>query len=50
VIVGLADELGIPVKYVGVGEDVDDLRDFRADEFVAALFGETSAGRGGEAA
>jgi fused signal recognition particle receptor len=38
VIVGLADEFGIPVKYVGVGEGVEDLRDFSADEFVAALF------------
>jgi fused signal recognition particle receptor len=39
VIVGLADELGIPVRYVGVGEAVDDLRDFDAREFVDALFG-----------
>jgi fused signal recognition particle receptor len=39
VIVGLADEFGIPVRYVGVGESVDDLRDFSADEFVDALFG-----------
>jgi fused signal recognition particle receptor len=40
VIVGLADEFGIPVKYVGVGEAVEDLRDFSADEFVDALFAE----------
>src|SRR5215472_635561 len=40
VIVGLADELGIPVKFVGVGEGVEDLRDFSAEEFVAALFDE----------
>jgi len=38
VIVGLADEFGIPVKFVGVGEGVEDLRDFSADEFVEALF------------
>jgi fused signal recognition particle receptor len=38
VIVGLADEFGIPVKYVGVGEGVEDLRDFHAVEFVDALF------------
>ncbi len=38
VIVGLADELGIPVKFVGVGEGVEDLRDFSAQEFVDALF------------
>ncbi len=39
VIVGLADEFGIPVKYVGVGEGIEDLRDFEAAEFVDALFG-----------
>lgn len=38
VIVGLADEFGIPVQYVGVGEGIEDLRDFSADEFVDALF------------
>ncbi len=40
VIVGLADEFGIPVKYVGVGQTVEDLRDFSAEEFVDALFSE----------
>ena len=39
VLVGLADEFGIPVRYVGVGETLDDLRDFDAEEFVDALFG-----------
>jgi len=43
VIVGLADRFGIPVKYVGVGEGVEDLRDFEAEEFVAALFAEDDA-------
>jgi fused signal recognition particle receptor len=38
VMVGLADEFGIPVEYVGVGERVEDLRDFSAEEFVEALF------------
>jgi fused signal recognition particle receptor len=38
VIVGLADEFGIPVNHVGVGEAVEDLRDFAAEEFVEALF------------
>ena len=38
VIVGLADAFGIPVKHVGVGESVEDLRDFSADDFVDALF------------
>jgi fused signal recognition particle receptor len=40
VIVGLADEFGIPVHYVGVGEGIEDLRDFDAREFVDALFDE----------
>ncbi len=38
VLVGLADEIGIPVQYIGVGEGVEDLRDFSADQFVDALF------------
>jgi len=38
VIIGLADEFGIPIEYVGVGESVEDLRDFSAEEFVDALF------------
>ena len=40
VIVGLADEFGIPVKSVGVGERVEDLREFDAESFVDAIFGE----------
>ena len=40
VIIGLAAKFGIPVKYVGVGETVEDLRDFSAEEFVDALFSE----------
>ena len=40
VIVGLADQFGIPVKFVGVGESVDDLREFEAREFADALFGD----------
>ncbi|MFP8873542.1 MAG: signal recognition particle-docking protein FtsY [Myxococcota bacterium] len=40
VIVGLADEFGLPVRYVGVGEGVEDLRDFDAESFVDAIFGE----------
>ena len=40
VIVGLADEFGLPVRFVGVGEGIEDLRDFDASEFVDALFDE----------
>ena len=38
VLVGLADAFGIPVRWVGIGEGVEDLREFSADEFVEALF------------
>jgi fused signal recognition particle receptor len=38
IVIGIADELGIPIRYVGVGERVKDLRDFDAMEFVEALF------------
>jgi fused signal recognition particle receptor len=38
VIIGLADEFGIPVRWVGVGEGAEDLREFRAADFVDALF------------
>jgi fused signal recognition particle receptor len=39
VVVAIAGELGIPIRYVGVGEELDDLRQFDARQFVAALFG-----------
>ena len=40
VIIGICDALKIPVRYVGVGEKVADLKEFDAHEFVEALFGE----------
>lgn len=36
--VAIQSELGIPVKYVGIGEKIDDLQKFNAGEFVNALF------------
>jgi len=33
----IKDELGLPIKYVGVGEKIDDLRPFVAEDFVNAL-------------
>lgn len=36
--VAIQKELGIPVKYIGVGEHIDDLQKFDSDEFVNALF------------
>ena len=38
VILGIGDEHGIPVRYIGIGERVEDLREFDAASFVAALF------------
>lgn len=38
VIFAIARQLGLPIRFIGVGEKVDDLRTFRADEFVDALF------------
>ncbi len=34
----IESELDIPVKYIGVGESIDDLQKFNSDEFVNALF------------
>ena len=34
----IQSELGIPVKYVGVGEKIDDLQKFNSEDFVNALF------------
>ena len=38
VIISIQEELGVPVKYIGVGEDVDDLQPFEPERFVQALF------------
>lgn len=36
--IAICNELNIPVKYIGVGEGIDDLQKFNVDEFVEALF------------
>jgi len=38
IIFTIAKKLGLPIRFIGVGEGVDDLRPFKADEFIAALF------------
>jgi fused signal recognition particle receptor len=38
VIVGIANEFEIPIRYIGIGEDMDDLQPFNAQYFVNALF------------
>ena len=37
--VAVKDELGLPVRFVGVGEGIDDLQPFDADDFAKALLG-----------
>ena len=39
IIIRIARELEIPIRYIGVGEGLDDLRRFKSEEFVDALFG-----------
>ena len=39
IVFGISSELQIPVKLIGLGEKMDDLRDFEPDLFVEALFG-----------
>lgn len=38
IIFAIAKQFGLPIRFIGVGEQVDDLRPFEADEFVQALF------------
>jgi fused signal recognition particle receptor len=40
IVLGICDELKVPVRFIGLGERAEDLREFHADEFVEALFGE----------
>ncbi len=43
IIFAIAEELKIPIRFIGVGETIDDLRPFNAEEFVDALIGEPNA-------
>ncbi len=38
VVLGISDEMGVPIRYIGIGEQVDDLRPFAPASFVAALY------------
>ena len=40
VAVGLVDQFGIPIRFLGVGEGIDDIKDFDSEQYVAALFDE----------
>ncbi|MCI2112509.1 MAG: signal recognition particle-docking protein FtsY [Ruminococcus sp.] len=41
VVLAIKDGLGIPVKYIGVGEKIDDLQPFNSEDFAKALFAKT---------
>ncbi|MBR5192976.1 MAG: signal recognition particle-docking protein FtsY [Bacteroidaceae bacterium] len=41
VVIGISEQFKIPVKYIGLGEGIEDLQVFRKKEFVDSLFGET---------
>ncbi len=42
IVLSIRRELGLPVKFIGVGEKIDDMQPFDAEDFIDALFSETS--------
>ena len=38
IVLSIKRELGIPVKFIGVGEKIDDMQPFNSEEFISALF------------
>lgn len=40
IVIGISNELNVPVKYIGLGEKIEDLQVFDKTNFVNALFGE----------
>ncbi len=38
VVIGICDTLNVPLRYIGVGEQIDDLQQFESHQFVQALF------------
>jgi len=46
VVIAVKEELGVPIKYIGVGEQIDDLQPFDARQFVEALFDGAEPGSG----
>jgi fused signal recognition particle receptor len=48
VVLGISDEMGVPIRYIGIGEQVDDLRPFAPESFVAALYQDSPHTTGAE--
>ena len=44
VVLAIADQLGLPVRWVGVGESIEDLAEFEPAQFAAALFDSEATG------
>jgi fused signal recognition particle receptor len=42
IVASICRELSIPIRFIGIGEQIDDLRDFDPDDFINALFGDDS--------
>lgn len=38
ILFAIADRLGVPIRFIGIGEKIEDLRHFDAEEFLDALF------------
>ena len=45
IVVRIASELNIPIRYIGIGEAIEDLRPFKSEDFVNALFGQNGIDR-----
>ena len=45
IVFAIAQQFGIPIRFIGVGEQLEDLRAFDADEFVSALLAEGQTDR-----
>ena len=37
IVIRLAHEFGVPIKFIGVGEGIDDMQKFNSDEFISAI-------------
>jgi fused signal recognition particle receptor len=46
ILIAIAEKLGIPVRFIGIGENADDMQEFIADDFVAALLSGAANGDG----
>ena len=48
IIFSVADKYKLPIRYIGTGEGIDDLREFNAKEFIDALFSKEAQSEQGE--